>query len=188
MHNCVRGDFTPAPKRFSTQEPLILQVGTGANKNLERVVEALSGLKCRMNILGTLPATQKAILERHGIRYSNAQNATDTEVVEAYNASDMVVFASTYEGFGLPIIEANATGRPVVTANVLSMPEVAGSAACLVDPYDVASIRRGILRVIDDASYRQSLIEAGFENVKRFSAKAIAGEYVKLYRELMRCE
>lgn len=188
VRNCVRSEFVPDFKAFNVSNPLILQVGTGANKNLERVVEALAGSKCRMNILGALSDTQKSLLGERGIRYSNLPVATDVQVLEAYKACDMVVFASTYEGFGLPIIEANATGRPVVTANVLSMPEVAGAAACLVDPFDVASLRQGIVRVIEDGSFRQSLIEAGFENAKRFSAKSVTAEYVRLYRELMRRE
>ena len=70
----------------------------------------------------------------------------------------MLTFVSTYEGFGLPILESQATGRPVVTSNVSSMPEVAGDAACLVNPYDADSIREGILRVINDDAYRKDLM------------------------------
>jgi glycosyltransferase involved in cell wall biosynthesis len=96
----------------------------------------------------------------------------------------MVVFASTYEGFGLPIVEANATGRPVVTSNIFSMPEVAGDAGCFVDPFDASSIRAGIVRVVEDEAYRQGLIKKGFKNVKRFRADAIAHQYAELYNDL----
>jgi len=102
----------------------------------------------------------------------------------AYRECDLVVFASSYEGFGLPILEANATGRPVVTSNVCSMPEVAGGAACLVDPFDVASIRAGVNRVLSDPAYRESLIVAGFENAKRFGAARIARAYADVYTNL----
>jgi glycosyltransferase involved in cell wall biosynthesis len=98
----------------------------------------------------------------------------------------MVIFASTYEGFGLPIIEANAVGRPVVTSDIYSMPEVAGDAACLVNPFDVSNIRTGVLRVIQDESYRRKLIENGFKNVERFKPNAIAQQYLELYKELFR--
>jgi glycosyltransferase involved in cell wall biosynthesis len=181
---CVGSDFAPVPKSFDESNPVILQMGTAANKNLERVIEALAGLPCRLNIVGTLTANQRVRLEQHKIRYTNIPRATDAEVVSAYAACDLVIFASTYEGFGLPIVEANAVGRPVVTSNLLSMPEVAGQAACLVDPFDVEAIRRGILKVWHEADYRQNLVTAGFENVKRFTAKAVAESYTALYREL----
>jgi len=97
----------------------------------------------------------------------------------------MLVFASTYEGFGLPIVEAQATGRPVVTSNILSMPEVAGGAACLVDPFNVASIREGIAKVIQDSSYREYLVRLGFENVKRFQPENIAKNYLDIYTNIL---
>jgi glycosyltransferase involved in cell wall biosynthesis len=182
--DCVGNEFIPSPKTFNEAEPEILHLGTAANKNLERLAQALAGLSCRLNILGRLQDEQETMLQRSGIRYSNTPCATDAELVQAFRNCDLVAFVSTYEGFGLPIVEANATGRPVVTSNLLSMPEVAGEAACLVDPFDVAAIRNGILRVWRDGAYRQGLTEAGFQNVKRFTAEAVAAEYAALYREL----
>jgi glycosyltransferase involved in cell wall biosynthesis len=84
----------------------------------------------------------------------------------------------------MPIVEANAVGRVVVTSNLLSMPEVAGGAAHLVDPFDVSSIRSGILKVIEDDSYREALITKGFANRKRFDTRQIAQEYAEIYRLL----
>jgi glycosyltransferase involved in cell wall biosynthesis len=101
---------------------------------------------------------------------------------------DLLVFASTFEGFGLPIVEAQATGRPVVTSNIMSMPEVAGDAACLVDPFNVSSIREGVLKVINDSDYRNALVKAGFENVKRFQPEQIARQYAELYHELVKAD
>jgi hypothetical protein len=65
------------------------------------------------------------------------------------------------------------------------MPEVAADASCLVDPFDPASIRSGLMRVMNDSKYRQSLIAAGFKNVKRFAPHIIAARYAELYRELL---
>ena len=84
----------------------------------------------------------------------------------------------------MPIVEANAVGRPVVTSNVASMPEVAGNAACLVNPFDTESIRTGILRVIEDAAYRSELIAYGRINAKRFDADNIANQYLAIYQEM----
>jgi len=182
IHNNVLPEFRPSPRRFNSERPRLLQVGTKANKNLERVTAALDGLSCELSIIGPLSDRQKAELRRHGIRFENHVSVSDEEVVRQYERCDMLVFASTYEGFGLPIVEANAVGRPVVTSNVSSMPEVAGQSACLVDPFDVGSIRDGILRVITDEQYREMLVRQGFENARRFSVEATAERYAAVYR------
>ena len=181
---CVSSHFVRHERPFKTGKPVILQVGTGANKNIDRASEALAGLKCHLRIIGGLGSEQRAVLDRHGVEYSNVELATDAEVIRAYQECDLVLFASTYEGFGLPIVEAQATGRPVVTSNLLSMPEVAGDAACLVDPFGAASIRAGVIRVITNTAYRQNLVAAGFKNVRRFEPRAIAAQYAALYSEI----
>ena len=84
----------------------------------------------------------------------------------------------------MPILEANAVGRPVITSNILSMPEVAGDAACIVNPYSIDEIRSGILRIIENANYRESLVERGFVNVQRFEPKKVARQYLEIYAEL----
>ncbi|GLI36455.1 glycosyltransferase family 4 protein [Desulforhabdus amnigena] len=185
VHDCVSAAFKPTPKEFNITKPIILQVGTGPNKNLERVAEALQGIPCHLRVIGTLTDRQTTVLQRFGIEYSSASNISDEQIVEEYCRCDMLVFASTYEGFGLPIVEAQATGRPVVTSNILSMPEIAGESACLVDPFDVASIRAGILRILKDSNYREDLVQKGIKNVQRFQPRAITAQYVKLYRELL---
>lgn len=184
VHDCVSDEFKPVPKAFNSQRPRILQVGTNANKNLDRLAAALQGFNCELAIIGRLSAAQKDALKQNGIHYENYVNLQNDALLEQYRLCDMLVFASTYEGFGLPIIEANAVGRPVITSNVWSMPEVAGNAACLVDPFNVESIRAGIVSVIESANYRDELIANGFDNVKRFSAKRIAEQYAGLYRKL----
>jgi glycosyltransferase involved in cell wall biosynthesis len=184
VYDPCRQEFVATPKEFDVQKPVILQVGTGANKNLCRVAEALQGIPCRLRIIGRVSEEQGLALQECRIDYSAVAGISDEELVREYQQCDLLVFVSTYEGFGMPIIEAHATGRPVVTSNILSMPEVAGGAAALVDPFDVTSIRQGILRVIEDGTFRETVVRLGYENVKRFKPEQIASEYAGLYREL----
>jgi len=167
-----------------TQSPF-LQMGTKPNKNLARVIESLQGLSIHLRIVGKLDSHQATQLPTSGLDYSNVANLSDEQVVAEYQRCDLLLFASTFEGFGLPIVEAQATGRPVVTSNVWSMPEVGGDAVCLVDPLDVASIRAGVLRVIGNAQYRMQLVRLGFENVKRYRRDRIASIYACIYHELV---
>jgi len=182
--DCVPDGFEPRPKPFDAAFPCILQVGTKLNKNLERVIQALEGQNCLLRIVGPLNAEQSRLLGRHRIAHRNDADISDDEMVRAYEESDLVVFASLAEGFGLPILEAQALGRPVVTSRFPPMCDVAGEGACLVDPFDVNSIRSGISRVIEDRVYRERLVAKGFENCQRYDARPIATAYAALYREV----
>ncbi len=184
IYNCVSSAFKAHPKEFREREPIILQVGIKPNKNLGRVAEALEGISCQLEIIGKPLERDLALLEKYKINYRWEVDLTNEQVVQKYIDCDMLVFISTYEGFGLPIIEANAVGRPVVTSNISSMPEVAGDAAHLVDPFSVSSIRSGIVKVIREPSYREQLIKNGWNNCQRFMPSTIAAAYAQLYQEV----
>jgi glycosyltransferase involved in cell wall biosynthesis len=182
--NCVRSEFTPAPKPFHSDAPVVLQIGTGWNKNVERVAEALRGTPCRLEVVGEMRPAQRASLERMGVPYRELGRISDEDLVDAYRHCDFVVFASIYEGFGLPILEAQATGRPVITSNRSSMPEAAGDGALFVDPESVVGIHQAVNRLLNEPDLRSFLIERGFRNVARFHPKAIADRYVEVYKGL----
>lgn len=184
VHNPVSDEFQPTPKVFDEVQPRVLHIGTKPNKNLNRVSEALSGLSCRLIVIGPLSLDQKNNLERLGVAYENHVGLSRAALLEQYIRADLVMFVSICEGFGLPIVEANAVGRPVITSSISSMPEIAGSAACLVDPYNVNAIRDAVLKLVENRSYRDALVEAGFQNAERFRAKQIAENYAALYREM----
>lgn len=184
--NFVNNVFCFSPKIFDTQCPRILQIGTKPNKNLERVTVALAGMNCILEIIGELNPNQIELLTEYRIIYENYVNLRQEELAERYRRADMVVFASTYEGFGMPVVEAQATGRPVVASDLPPMPWVAGAgAACLVNPFDTDSIRAGIECVIRDDGYRKELIEKGRENIGRFSIDRVAELYMEVYRRLL---
>ena len=171
----------PVPKAFNEDCPTVLHIGMAPNKNFFRHVEALAGLRCKLRIVGRLDEKHLEHLRKHAIDYSAAHSLSNEQVRDAYEACDIVLFASTLEGFGMPIIEANTVERVVVTSNLSSMPEIAGSAACLVDPYRVESIREGLLRVMSDSEYREQLLAAGRENRSRFTPAAVANQYREIY-------
>ncbi len=177
-------EFEPAPKGFADTRPRILQIGTAPNKNIESLARALAGLNVHLVVVGHLSASQSTALNQANLSFEEKVGLTRGQIREEYRQADIVAFVSTYEGFGLPIIEAQAIGRAVVTSNTCSMPEVAADAACLVDPNDPGSIRAGFQRVISEPEYRESLISRGLENVNRFRLQKIAQDYAQLYRDV----
>lgn len=183
---CPVGEkFRPGPAETSDTESFrVLQVGTGPNKNLERVAAALDGLPVHLHIIGRLRDEQQRVLRNQALPMSHDADLSDAEVQAAYRRSNLLVFASTYEGFGLPILEAQASGVPVVTSDIPPMCDTAGKAAVLVNPYDTASIRQGVKAVMEDDQLRRTLIEAGTVNVARYSSSEIAAKYANLYRTL----
>lgn len=178
--------FQPTVRTFNSDCPNILQMGTKENKNVVRLAEALNGIECHLDVVGLLTDSAKNALEYNNIKYTNHTQLTDEQVVDRYIQADIISFVSTYEGFGMPIVEAQSVERVCVTSNCSSMPEVAGDGACLVDPFDVASIRNGFERVIKDPVYRNSVIKAGRINKLRFDANKIAQSFVSLYESVYR--
>jgi glycosyltransferase involved in cell wall biosynthesis len=105
-------------------------------------------------------------------------------MVNEYRNADIVSFCSLAEGFGLPIIEAQALGVPVITSNISPMKEVAGEGALLVDPNNPDCIAAGIAEIINNEALRMKIVGTGSENVRRFSPEHVAGQYWKLYMEI----
>lgn len=177
----ISENFKRFEKEFNKNKPVILQVGTAKNKNLGNLIYSIKDVTCKLEIVGKISEEVKILLEQNKIDYSNSEKLSENEILRKYKECDIVSFISTYEGFGMPILEANATGRPVITSNILSMPEVAGNAACLVSPYDIEEIKNGILKIINDDKYREELVLNGYENIKKYNQKEIAMQYFNLY-------
>jgi glycosyltransferase involved in cell wall biosynthesis len=184
-------DFVPPDIQFDSkpeleEKPVLFHIGTMPNKNLENVILSIKDLHVKLIILGKLKPHHRRLLEEYKIDYENFFNLQYESVLNLYRRSDIVLFPSLYEGFGLPILEGNAIGRPVITSNTSSMPEVAGDAAILVNPREVAEIRQSVLMLLENQELRSELVRKGLENVKRFQPAAIADEYVKLYEEILK--
>lgn len=185
VENCVGSLFRAKTKPWPQGPVTLLHIGTTANKNLARVVQACSGLAVRLHIVGELSKEQRDHLARSGVEYLAFDQLSEKQVVDAYEACDIVIFVSTYEGFGLPIIEGQTVGRPVITSDIAPMREIAGGAAILVDPYRVEAIRTGLMALVGNASLRERLVEDGFRNVLKYSASETARKYADVYREVL---
>jgi glycosyltransferase involved in cell wall biosynthesis len=183
--------YNPVPAIFRVQEkPLhedrfkILQIGSGANKNIERLIEAVKDMPCELILVRAYDEVLAVQLKEANISCSWHFNLSQEEVYRCYVDADIVFFASTYEGFGMPIIEGQAVGRPVITSDMASMPEVGGEGVCLVNPFNVEEIRAAIHKISSDVKYREALIKKGFKNIERFRVDHIVEAYMKVYQEI----
>ena len=182
--NPLDDNFKYNYKIFNKTKPRILIIGTRENKNIKRIIKAIDGINCILDIIGILSEEQTCMLNEYNIEYENEFNISNDRIREKYHDCDMVCFPSTYEGFGMPIIEAQAVGRPVITSNIEPMSHIAGSGACIVDPYDYLSIRNGINKIINDDNFRNFIIENGIENCKKYDSNIIAKQYCELYKNM----
>lgn len=180
----ISSDFIYSYKEFDSANIKLLQIGAAPNKNLTRIIKAIVDLHVTLDIIGPISEFNLALLKSNKIAYNSFINLTRIEVIERYKNSDILIFPSTHEGFGMPILEAQKIGRPVITSNISSMPEVAGNGACFVDPFSIESIREGVLKVINNEGYRMDLITKGLENVKKYDPEVIANQYYDLYTKI----
>ena len=183
---CLNTQFTYERKSsFNKSRPKIMHIGTTQNKNLSRVCLALKDVNCHLEIIGKLDeSTDLPRLRKYNISFSNSFALEQEQLIQKYLETDMLIFASIYEGFGVPIIEAQSMGIPVITSNVSPMIEVSGGSAALVNPYDIDEIKHAIYKITDDDEYRESLITNGLINAKKYHPEKIAAMFEKLYSTL----
>jgi glycosyltransferase involved in cell wall biosynthesis len=178
------------PERF------ILFVGTiEPRKNVTRLIEAFADLRfaiCDLRLViggakGWFYEDVFARVEELGLEgeVMFPGYIPVSELPLWYNAAELFVYPSLYEGFGLPPLEAMACGTPVVTANTSSLPEVVGEAGLTVDPLDVEGLAEAMRRVLGDEALRQEMRERGLQRAKGFSWTKTALETVQVYRRAM---
>ena len=177
-------DVVRVRERYQLHDEFVLYVGNvKPHKNLERLIEAFDRVHKRgldhlkLVIIGdeiSKYTSLRRAVHRHQLhKYVRFLGYLPEETLGVmYRLAGVFVFPSLYEGFGLPPLEAMASGTPVVTSNLSSLPEVTGDAAVLVDPYDPDAIAGGIERVLTDETIRRDLRRKGIARAKQFSWEA----------------
>jgi glycosyltransferase involved in cell wall biosynthesis len=187
-------------ERYQINYPFLLYAGNiRPQKNIARLVEAFAVIRgelesheryknLRLLIIGDdlskYPAVRRAVIQtrgEHSVRFLGFVPIDTLRIF--YAAAEAFVFPSLYEGFGLPPLEAMASGTAVITSSVSSLPEVVGNAAMIVNPENVFDIARGMREVLLDETLRQSLVERGFERLKMFRWEQTAREVLETYHD-----
>jgi glycosyltransferase involved in cell wall biosynthesis len=202
VYHGVDPAFRPLPdgavaafrQRRGLPERFVLFVGTlEPRKNLARLVEAFA--RIRSNRVGLVLVGGKgwlyddlfARVETLGLseKVMFPGYVTKDELPFWYNAATILAYPSVYEGFGLPVLEAQACGTPVLTSNVSSLPEAAGDAALMVDPYDVETLATELNRLLEDKLLQHELRERGLAHAQQFSWPHTAQKTARVYQRAL---
>lgn len=173
-------DIDAVYKKFGIREDYIIAIGANQRKNVKSIIDAYHlskhGKNLKLIIVGEKINTKFEV--ETGVRFLG--HVSDEDLSALLTGSKALVFPSLYEGFGIPILDAFNCEVPVITSNISSMPEAAGGAAVLVDPYDVNSIAEGIEEAL---SKPKTLIAKGLKRVQEFSWAKTAEETLEVYNE-----
>ena len=180
IYNSFNPDFLIPMKKKRNSCFTILHVGTAPRKNLINVLYAIKDLNVKIVIVGKLRNEQKKVLAESSINYENYFDISTDKLIDLYKSSDLISFPSSYEGFGMPIIEANAAQIPIITGNIDILHEVGNNAAFYVNGENVDSIKNGIKQLMFNDTLRTELVSNGIENIKRFSEDNIYKQYKEI--------
>jgi glycosyltransferase involved in cell wall biosynthesis len=187
--NAIESPLRRAPASATLPIPYILHVGGGTwYKNRQGVLEIYVELRRRLgsespNLIMVGPPLESRI---HGVCF--LQNITDDLLIELYRNAALLLFPSLYEGFGWPVVEANACGCFAMVSRIDPLVEAGGNAAVWIeDPRDINQAVERVIEVLhEDSAKRQSRQEAGFGNARRFSYREMIAQYLELYTSILR--
>lgn len=181
-------------KKYDLPKSYILYLGTiEPRKNIERIVKAFKNYKKEVN-----DGLKLVIVGKKGWKYDDIMKLIESmgtdiiitgyideeDKIPIYKLAQIFVFPSLYEGFGMPVLEAMASGTPVVTSNISSMPEVAGDAGILVDPFNENEIFEAYKQILSDKKLQKEMIEKGLEQAKNFQWKKSVEVLEKVYEKM----
>ena len=178
-------------RTFGEDVPFILYVGKPTKRrNLPNLLRAFAALKQvhgvphKLLLIGTaLPGTSfSALVEQLGLSSSvvTIPHAGHAEIALAYNASAMLVYPSSYEGFGMPVLEAMACGTPVITLDNTAFPEFAGGVAMLLPDAEVATLTQGMVQLLSDETRRAQMAADGPQRAAAYDWRIVTQRYLAL--------
>jgi glycosyltransferase involved in cell wall biosynthesis len=146
------------------------------------------GYSARLIRIGGLPTeTQSRLIRSRNLddHITHISYLPNSELPAYYNAADVFVFPSLYEGFGVPVIEAMACGTPVICSNAASLPEVVRDAGLLIDPQSSQALSEAIAQVLTDRPLAQELRQRGLDRARRFTWQRTAEQTLQVYQRLL---
>lgn len=186
IYNGVSEHYYPLSEKVAPAQPYILWVGArDSYKNFPFAVRWISGLKgYELKIAGAplSPAEELLLSEKLAGRYSYAGTVDNSTLNLLYNQAACLIYPSSYEGFGIPVIEAMRAGCPVLALNTSSLPEVCGDAGLMASHLD-PEIMTGLLRLVEEN--RSAIVEKGFAQAAKFSWNKCYEETSRIYKELL---
>ena len=162
IHSVVPSHFKPRTVLPTNPKHVLLHIGLAPNKNLRGHAEAIRGLDVLLRIIGEPSEADRTLLKSLGIDWEWKSRLSDDEMQEAYATSDVLLFCSTLEGFGMPILEAKAVGLPVITSDIEPMNEVGKGFATMANPFDPKSMR---IAIENQLRARRELLPSSFDSV-----------------------
>ena len=208
IHEAASRQFTPIRNkdfifsqlmRYGIRKRYVLFVGrVEPRKNIHGLLEAFNhmGRRNHRDLCLVIVGNQDRIFQSTELAKSIKDIRVNSDVIFTggvseqdlsilYNGAEVLVYPAFAEGFGLPVLEAMACGTPVVTSNTTSLPEIAGDAALLVNPYSTREIGECLERVLKDRQLRRELTRKGLQRAKKFQWREASMKTIEVYRELL---
>ena len=154
-------------------------------KTLLKAIKGIKNNNLKLLLVSSLNKGEKKFLLKNNISFKNYSNINNEQLLSIYSKSDILVFPSLYEGFGMPLIEANSLGIPVITSNISPMKDICRHSGLLINPYNYNNLKSKILLLMNDKELRRKMVMKGKINARKYNSSLIAKKFLELYKKLL---